>query len=426
MTSFQQQLIDDLQGFSPELLQPGLSAGTRASRTSRIPPSSACVLEGVERLVGLLPRLVDEASTEDLGAGWSIERRKTAARACLPRRPSDYGRRGVQMVPRCFEAVTQLREPDHGALCHLLFWIQRFRALLDPIESLTLKRVAEARLNRAGDSEYARSDEEFFAKQERQVLTARTRLDRGAAFCRTATTKKLQPCASPPSPFPRTAAWNAVRRLFTSFSSGLSLPRNELGRFVTHGLALAETSYLYQRWCGMRLIEAFIEHGLSAGGDVVGCLYLGGQVKLSGAGAEVDLWIEPRLTSALQHGSGFRCSRGPDLTPDYLLVTSGQSGPEAFVLDPTTSADPVILDSKFKYLSRIESSGTHMIAGVPVVYGPRRSWAAAPIRAPRCQLKSPDGRRGVVPLHPLDWSAEALLAWTADIVEYARAWSPRA
>jgi hypothetical protein len=106
-------------------------------------------------------------------------------------------------------------------------------------------------------------------------------------------------------------------------------------------------------------------------------------------------------------------------------VTPGPHGTDAFALDATKTADDTVLRGKFKYLDVIASQLSVRIAGVSTHLPPLRSWAAAPVAREQCDLRAPNGSVGVVPLHPLRSSRQALHEWVGDVAAHARQWSRR-
>jgi len=76
--------------------------------------------------------------------------------------------------------------------------------------------------------------------------------------------------------------------------------------------------------------------------DPTGALFLGGEIRLYKADVQISIWIEPRFSRRKAHLSGFICHEVTETHPDYMIVTPGPSGIDAFILDPTTTADPEI------------------------------------------------------------------------------------
>jgi hypothetical protein len=105
-----------------------------------------------------------------------------------------------------------------------------------------------------------------------------------------------------------------------------------------------------------------------------------------------------------------------------MIVTPGPNGVDAFILDPTTTANVEVRYSKGKYLNTVEAIGMGNVAGIPAVRNPLRAWSAAPLHLPHCELDDSLGRTGTIPMHPLDWTTEPLTNWVSDIDNYALAW----
>jgi len=421
--AFLDRILEDLRRFSPDLVQPGLDTAVHAETEHGPPPSVAAIVRAVQRLNALLPRLIDDVSGVADANLFELRSAPTPMRATLSRRPVDYAFHDDRLVPRRFEAVVALPEPDRRSLRFLLHWVGVLDKHLSPALRRTLKQVDVARLARAGGSVYAVEDERGLRVIEGHVREAARRLDRMRATLRSAAGLALKPSQVLPRPFPRTPAWASLRRLCVHWSDGVRISLDELRGQLSGGAWSADLPYLYQRWCGVKLLEALQSTGLQLAGDAVGALYLGGRVKLTDGPVTVTLWVEPRLTRSMDQVTGFRCGRsGGEVTPDYMLVTPGPHGPDAFVLDATKTGDSEVIEHKFRYLHRIESAGTRLVAGVPVSYAPLRSWAAAPLGGTICKLESSDGSRGVIPMHPLDWSSHPVSAWARDVAGHARAW----
>jgi hypothetical protein len=272
---------------------------------------------------------------------------------------------------------------------------------------------------------YARSDELALELLLQRLDEAQLVVLRAGDAVRRHVGRNLRPCASPPSPYPDTPAWTSLRRQATFWSSPHSFLPAYVRSMLADAVAAADVPYLYQRWCGLKLLHAFAARGWQAGGDPAGALFLAGCVPFTRGPSRIDLWIEPRLTRRRDHPSGFHCLRGADVTPDFLLVAPGPYGPDCFVLDATKTADEAVLRSKDRYLGLIAASAPGFVAGIPVMRHPVRSWAAAPMHSQHCILYRADGKSGVIPMHPLEWSAKPIDAWVADVIKYSSAWTKR-
>jgi hypothetical protein len=158
-------------------------------------------------------------------------------------------------------------------------------------------------------------------------------------------------------------------------------------------------------------------------GDPVGAIFLGGLITFQLEGHTLDLWLEPRLERRAVHACGFRCIHGEDITPDFLFITPGPGGPEAFILDATLVTAPEGLVAKGRYLDLIELNNFVRVGGCPVRRRPRLAWAAAPLMASHGKVLRQDGAIGAIPMNPADWNDQPLREWLSDIARHAFAWS---
>ena len=203
----------------------------------------------------------------------------------------------------------------------------------------------------------------------------------------------------------------------------LQRPQAYLGSHLRHALqqtSIAALPFLYQRWVGWRLVLALQSMGFRAVNEPIGCLFLGGGIRLRTDDLEMSLWCEPRLLRAA-HPSGLRAATR-EAQPDYVLVFPGQGGRDAFVLDATLASSRTA--QKARYREGIELDAPRTIAGVPVRRRPLRAWAAAPTPTQHCDLHAPDGSVGTIPMLPGRFVDGPLRAWLQDAIEHARAWAP--
>ena len=66
---------------------------------------------------------------------------------------------------------------------------------------------------------------------------------------------------------------------------------------------------------------------------------------------------------------------------------------------------------KGRYLDRVKVRRKHIVAGVSVIPGPDRAWAAAPLVSTRCIVDDWRGMQGTVPMHPIEFDARPLEDW---------------
>ena len=105
-------------------------------------------------------------------------------------------------------------------------------------------------------------------------------------------------------------------------------------------------------------------------------------------------------------------------TPDFLFVCGEPGQRDAFVIDATLSTNGDLLQSKGRYRKQLVGVDVRLVAGVPVLRRPIRSWAAAPIKSTHCRLLDPLGHSGVVPLDATTDDFSALDAWLGDVLTY--------
>ncbi|MCK5717681.1 MAG: hypothetical protein KAH77_09350, partial [Thiomargarita sp.] len=347
----------------------------------------------------------------------------TPKRATFSHRASDYQMdKNKRLLPAHWLCILPVQELDSRPLRWLMHLLNLQQIALEKVRKRTLKFIDNSLLTQSGDSSYAENDRVTLLQMRTRLDDAQAKLEHAAITLQRSVQVKLVPALNLPHPYPRAATWVCLRR----FAQQLIQPKEYLPSFLhnlLHGtVEIADTPYLYQRWCGVKLLAAFETLGWIWHDDPTGALFLGGEVRLYKTDVELSIWIEPRLSRHKVHPSGFICKEVTETHPDYLIVTPGPSGIDAFILDPTTTADTEIRQSKAKYLDTIEASTMANVAGIPVVRNPLRAWSAAPLHTPHCELEDSDGRTGTIPMHPLDWTNTPLMDWVRDVHNYALAW----
>jgi len=420
VSPFVERIVADLAAFAPELMEPGLAPQS----VHGVPRSVAAPIRQAQQLARLVPVLVAEAETvEDERLAVEVaSARPHGARLSL--RGADYERHGQRVLPRRWVRRVPATAKRPAALRYLWHVVDARGERLAAVAARRRKWMEEALRARSGDSRWAQEDVRALRAMGASLERTSSALERARALLLRSLGPRARPCARPPRPFPLGAAWAALRRLLGAWEGPDAF--DSLRGILRDPLGAADLAFLYQRWCGVKLYQALEDTGFALErGDPVGALLLGGQISLTREAARIDLWAEPRLACTDEHESGYRCAgRGKlEATPDFLLVTSGPRGPDAFVLDATKSADDELLRQKFVYLSEVESAATRLVAGVPTTQGPLRSWAMAPIGGNHCRLESSDGSRGVIPMQPAHYLDGGLRAWVQDVADHARAWS---
>ncbi len=423
MNPFIQQLVDDLKDFSSELLLPGLHATQQISTDMGTVASTTALLKSIDFLTGLIPQLVADLHTTDSTRKVMLHYTPSPKQATFSRRASDYQTDAAKrLLPAHWLCILPVAEIDTRPLCWLVHLLDLQQTALEKVQTRTIKYIDDSLLVQQGQSSYAQNDRATLLNMRTRLDEAQANLEHARATLLRSVEQKLVPSSNLPHPYPRSSAWVRLRR----FAQHLIQPKEYLPSFL-HNLLygtveIADTPYLYQRWCGVKLLTAFESLGWIWHEDPTGALFLGGEVRLYGVDVELSIWIEPRFSRRKVHPCGFICKEVTETHPDYLIVTPGPSGIDAFILDPTTTADAEIRQGKAKYLDTIEAIAMASVAGIPVVRNPLRAWSAAPLHTPHCELEDPDGRTGTIPMHPLDWTPQPLMEWVRDVHNYALAW----
>jgi len=421
----------ELHSACSHLLDPGIERAARLEASQRSAPLPAGPLGQVLSVARALQRTVPAAlGTAEFDPTAALEeltykRHAKAARPSLSAR--DYavcegagaGGASRRLVPLSWRS----REPRIEHSPELLGWLQGgLDELLSRLEEhlrLLQGQLSESRAFRSG-SRFGDEDVAQLQGRQTQLLGA---IESSRALRRAvagALGREVRPRAQAPRPFPRLPAWARVRRAITELRNpGSALPSIAAGMLAEEGLDLP---FLYQRWCGWKLIETLRELGHIPESDPISALLLSGLVSFrtvdQGSGSlTLSVLVDPRLAPGKEALLGLRSPRA-EVTPDLLIVARHDSHVRAFVLDPTLTRDKhAIAERKGKYLSTIEC-GQATVAGVRVLRGVDRSWAAAPLDDQVNYVHAGDwrGTRGVVPMNPLDWKVGPLKSWIADLL----------
>jgi hypothetical protein len=421
VNAFLTAVLEDLRAFSPDLLDPGTQRVLRLSGALRGTGTLSAELERASQLAQLVPAVLDEHER-----GMDLDRDSWRAtpipvRAVIAREPWAWVRAGERWLPRTWLSPEVVVRVDLRAAR----WIEHLLTVsarrLEVHRTRVAKHAEDARLT-ASETAWARVAEEELAKLLGRVDDALGALARARFLVARASGQRVNPSVSPPAPYPRTPPWLVLREL----SEGILDARRALAANLSAVLAghvdVADEPYLYQRWVGVKLLDAFSRLGWTPRGDVIGPLYLGGTIPLGCGTITAELHVEPRLTTSTAHPSGWYCTKGSEVTPDYMIIAPGAAGRDAYVLDACKSTTREVLRDKYRYLELVASVKPRRVAGVSTRLPPRRAWAAAPIDRAVCDLDRPDGACGIVPMDPVRFSPGAILDWVADIDQESRAW----
>lgn len=423
--AFIARVVEDLKAFSAPLLEPG--AAPRAAGEVQAGRSALEALHGLVAALGaMLPRLVAEATREDRAARRHVQRSAPIPRrARASRSPWDFEAHDGRVLPTTWLAV----EPLPAAAPEAVAWLRHLVIQLGSHVARAARHV-DVHLD---DAISMRSDRSTYARAERDRLTTlRASIEASRAALARAQRQLVQhapvgarPRGVEPRPYPATPTWQRLRAVARRIQDPAVLLPAWWSSALDAPAGAIDLPFLYQRWCGLQLLNALGELGFRPRSDPTGPLLLGElPIELSDPARRVlTIWCEPRFVRGEPHPSNLEPAKDFEQQPDFVLLAPGERGLDAHVLDATLSTDDERLREKSRYRSSLRFAAPRLVAGIPVVARADRSWALAPLDAPSCRLHDDEGRCGVIPLHP-EHPSRGLAAWLGDIVERARRWAP--
>ena len=414
-------ILEDLRKFSPELLDPGTKPAMQPPASRRGLGTLGADIDRAHAFARLVPALISEQDRIERRDSIDWRTSPIPLRATLSRAPWHWQRVGPRWLPKVWIAPELELTADPGCARWIEHLIVRMERRLASGRARIAKHAEDAR-SFAPSTAWSRSE----CEAQEQLLSRVDDASGALARARFAVSRSMDghvtPSASPPFPFPRTPPWIALRELSEAILDERKALQASIRGLLAGQVNIATEPYLYQRWVGVKLLAAFEQLGWRPLGDVVGSIYLGGSIQLVRDGAQIDFHVEPRLSQRSDHPSGCYCTRGSEVTPDFLLIAPGPSGSEAYVLDACKTSDREVMRAKARYLELVAHVKPRQIAGVWTRHPPRRAWSAAPLDRGVCDLERPDGAAGVVPMNPLPFRSEPIAAWVSDIDREARAW----
>lgn len=414
----------ELRGVSANLLDPGLTKGVSGQAVSSGGPMLRIVLSLVDRFCALVESVRDDLLSPEDSGEW--DRGRTPRSAIFSRAPQDYGLQGNRLVPTVW-----LRSATAGvAVTPAARWLLGIGSKLDSLlqeQSVRITgQIEEASALREGSSVWAVEDRKVLSDITQGISRREYRLRRSMAdLVQRHGNTRLTPSDQLPVPFPYGAAWQGLRALALSMSRRETLLGALLGDLLAEPILVADAPYLFQRWCGLRLIAALSGFGLKCSADPVPPLFLGGRLEFESArGLALTLWIEPRVGAKTAPILGWN-TRSPEreLTPDFLITCGRLGERDAFVVDATLSSlSEAVREKGRKYAGDMGLVGEDaaLVAGVPLLRRPLRAWTMALSHRGRCDPMDGEGRVGLIPMDPLAIEDEPLRAWVADVVAHAQ------
>ncbi len=420
---FIETMTRDLRRFADVLLEPGL-----APTTAGVRKAGSVNLAHVERALRdfstLGRRLIEEATIENRLSRQAVRRTTPVPRrASASRAPWHHVWQDRRLLPTRWVATDPSPAPHPQALAYLAYLVDCLQGQVDHVAGRLTKHLEDAYAARSDHSPWAKREKRRLEQTGVRLRYCEAGLARLRRRLRTRAGHVPRPRARPPRPALTGPTWRLLRSLAPRMiDPSVALPE-WLGAILDPGMEATELSFLYQRWCGLKIVETLAELGFRVRGQAAGPLFLGEQAIefCDASGVPLTLWCEPRLLCDVPHDSGIRAHGHREQQPDFLLLAPGERGLDAYVLDATLSSDRERLLAKGAYLTTLVFDAMRSIAGIPVPKRPLRSWAMAPLATDLCRLSDPHGRTGTIPLHPLR-TTEALRAWLQDIARSARAW----
>lgn len=420
---FVNRIQADLQEFSPVLLEAGLAEAEPMARSAG--PLSA-LLGRVDLFATIVPRVLTELEEWPDQADVEYVPVPVPRRARASHHPRDYARFGDAVRPVQFIRA----RPVGGADSEVLGWMLHLSYILEDRVDRATGRLAKhlrTQLQNRRDYTWAlRKENDILRELESTLDEAEARVRRAQQRILSESQYRLQPTPMPPRPFPMAPAFTSLRLLADELLHPESALTRDLRGILGHEAA-ASLPFLYQRWCGVKIVQTLRAMGWRTTVDPLPPLFLGGRIRFAKGrinACEITLWCEPHLTLQGRHASGLY-SLQKEASPDFVFITPGPQGSDAFVLDPTLSTEVTVRREKSRYLTDLAFDSLQLVAGVPALHQPRRSWSAAPTDAARCELLDLEGRSGTIPMYPVDFSEVALRGWLEDLEAYAMGWQRR-
>lgn len=382
-------LLEGDSGGSPRSLEPLRTVGG--------------ALEAADYVTGCVPALLERAPRRQSRASiasFEVHRTRRSARGRVPRAASGWSRTGTQSIaPKYLEESVPRLSADRESL-RWLVWVLD---LVDDAVREFAVRVSnrhEELLSIGGTSHWEELELERFDGLVLRFDMARLQLERARARIRASFPGVLRPSSRPPRPFPVDPNWRALGVRVTHWQQ----PERQIGgwlkRLIEQPIEQAELPFLYERWCGLQLVESLVSFGFEVEEreSVVWRMFLGGEIGFQRGGHGLALWIEPIIGEGF-HRCGLAVNGGGTRSPDFVLVDARAGGSRWATLDATLSTNAAALTQKGRYRRDLMARERIVVAGVSTLVRPEAAWAICPSPGPN-QLFDLDGSLGAVSLRP--------------------------
>ncbi len=414
MNRLERAVRAELSQVCAHLMDAGLEAESDCATVLGSTGPVGYVLQTTAAWEKLLPRALDDLAQVSSGLCDEVIATRIPRRAGPSRHAYDYVRSGQTLAPLVWESRVPILEPARAPLAWLLHGLSLLHEELSQRIAVFGGALDEAISFREG-STFGAEDLHQLQLRSQELQTALDRSNRMRSVTRALAPPGLCPSRKPPIPFPRSNAWLRMRKLLRGLEQPESrLPSIARSLFVDDPRS-TDTSYLYQRWCGWMLVTELRALGFSTSADPIPALLLSGAIRFLRGTQKLVLLCDPRFVRGKQPLHGISVQSG-EATPDLVLTAEGVAGRITYVLDPTLSCEREARSRKRKYLRVLKVGGVRNVAGVDVLAGPQRSWAAAPLAGAVCEVDDWRGLHGTLPMNPCDYECAPLRAWLEDFL----------
>ncbi|MEW6074073.1 MAG: hypothetical protein AB1726_15935 [Planctomycetota bacterium] len=260
---FLHAIVEDLRAAAALLIEPGLAPklAVGRARAGPGPGSMAGLLDDVETLIGLVPRLLHELEHSGPSAELVFESSPIPRRATASRWPSDYVTARDRVLPRIWLEAVPVLQPDPRPLSWVLHLLEVLQSRVAQAEERMGAVLREALLDRHVDSTFARAEEAELRAAEDSIGQAQAGLRRAREAILHKASWRLTPSSWRPRPYPMSPAWQSLRALAELMGDSHAAVVRQIETSLRSPIHVADEAFLYQRWVGLKLVRALESFG---------------------------------------------------------------------------------------------------------------------------------------------------------------------
>ena len=288
-------VVADLREVSADLLEPGLAETAPIGAIGGHGPLLRGLLTAADRFAALTPRLLTELdlTTDGSSGEWRPTMMPRGARPSTA--PHDYVLSNGAALPLRWLRFDAEQRPDASALRWALYLCDLLRQQLHTHSLRLGRQLEEALLVRSGESTWAVQDSQTLRGLAQDVQQRLVSMRQAEASIRAVAGRQIFGSDRAPMPYPQQPAWSRLKRLARELLNPETMLGTMLNDLLAEPIALADVPFLYQRWCGLHLVQAFERLGWKRRGDLTGALFLGGRVELLGVRDGQMTMVYPRM-----------------------------------------------------------------------------------------------------------------------------------